>query len=576
MENIEKEISKPWENIHSFISTTLNFSTENGPVPDELMEAIASNIAKQIGLTQKSDNMQQVAFIVSKFAILEIAENVLNIGSGFTSGNMTAFTLAQIKNIVKNIEKKVDIILATPLRLALDNLKSVINMLETNNYEFAYESFGQVLTYAMQAFQYSKQQSGDADQFNLIIISVKLIVFSKIARYSFNRDQAFFLPFYLLKQNVKKLLAMELENIVEEVFDLQKNIQTNKWLPGAKKAERAKTHELVDSVLKLTYPFISEGHGWTSMSSTIDSNSISFMVTPYLLPKGESESTNLKLGNISLYTTDGEDKVITARIWREENSIFFLQGLELSFNNPCEPIQISLPFPLTLTFNSTDNMSLNQGDLLGEYQAHGWYSHHLVYRQLHLQEEESRYLYKKENNWWVSNRIGKDNGWIKNQSMSKSPPQEGWQYKGLSSLWYCEDRMNINPLPTHLPKCGVIKLSAEGEAASMHRDCLGEYEPSGKFSCGHQIFQKMDGSEKYLLIKRHYAGKAFWGFHDNLDPGNYTHSIRSAMMSGCPADPKASRTTGLHKNWNSWLYFDKEWREGKISLTCSVHGQKLI
>ena len=54
------------------------------------------------------------------------AENVLNIGSAFTKLDSTGFTLANIKKIVQNIDEKVDVILDTPMKLALDYIQSVV------------------------------------------------------------------------------------------------------------------------------------------------------------------------------------------------------------------------------------------------------------------------------------------------------------------------------------------------------------------------------------------------------------------------------------------------------------------
>ena len=62
--------------------------------------------------------MRTAATIASTYAILEIAENVLGVGTGFAKMDFTGLTLAQIKETVKRIEGKIDIILETPLKQA--------------------------------------------------------------------------------------------------------------------------------------------------------------------------------------------------------------------------------------------------------------------------------------------------------------------------------------------------------------------------------------------------------------------------------------------------------------------------
>ena len=80
-------------------------------------------LSDKLGGGEKS---QYTIYFLTTVAVLETAENVLNIGSGFTKLDTTGFTLAHIKKIVENIEKKVDVILDTPMKLALDYIQSVV------------------------------------------------------------------------------------------------------------------------------------------------------------------------------------------------------------------------------------------------------------------------------------------------------------------------------------------------------------------------------------------------------------------------------------------------------------------
>ena len=92
-------------------------------------------LSDKLGVEEKS---QCAIYYLTTVAVLETAENVLNIGSGFTKLDTTGFTLAHIKKIVENIEKKVDVILDTPMKLALDYSQSVILMITNYSYENAH------------------------------------------------------------------------------------------------------------------------------------------------------------------------------------------------------------------------------------------------------------------------------------------------------------------------------------------------------------------------------------------------------------------------------------------------------
>ena len=64
--------------------------------------------------------MRTVATIASTYATLEIAEKVIGIGTGFAELNMSGLKLAQIKDSIKKIEGKIDVLLEIPLKLAKD------------------------------------------------------------------------------------------------------------------------------------------------------------------------------------------------------------------------------------------------------------------------------------------------------------------------------------------------------------------------------------------------------------------------------------------------------------------------
>ena len=89
---------------------------------------------------------------MTTFAVLETAEHVFNVGSGFTKLDMTGFTLNRIQSIVENIEKKMDILLKTPFKKALDYLKSAITFITKQMYEEAFHKLDTVEQEATTAF----------------------------------------------------------------------------------------------------------------------------------------------------------------------------------------------------------------------------------------------------------------------------------------------------------------------------------------------------------------------------------------------------------------------------------------
>ena len=60
---------------------------------------------------------------------------------------------------------------------------------------------------------------------------------------------------------------------------------------------------------------------------------------------------------------------------------------------------------------------------------------------------------------------------------------------------------DISPL-----MCGTVTISATGEAARIRADCMGQFQPTGQFSAGRQVF-RCQRTGKYLSV---YPGEAAW------------------------------------------------------------------
>ena len=89
----------------------------------DFLEGIASLVADKVGLLgEANDKLQTGSSVLSKIAVLEIADHVFSLGSGIShafslgSGIRHHFKLAKIMKIIQEINKKLDIVLDTPLK----------------------------------------------------------------------------------------------------------------------------------------------------------------------------------------------------------------------------------------------------------------------------------------------------------------------------------------------------------------------------------------------------------------------------------------------------------------------------
>ena len=90
---------------------------------------------------QRSDQLASAAYILTTIVILETAQHVLNIGSGFHKMDMSALTIHQIKETVKRIEEKVDKLLAEPLNTAIRQVKDYRTIEDPHTYTCIFEIF---------------------------------------------------------------------------------------------------------------------------------------------------------------------------------------------------------------------------------------------------------------------------------------------------------------------------------------------------------------------------------------------------------------------------------------------------
>ena len=173
----------------------------------------------------ENENMRTAATVASTYAILEIAENVIGVGSGFVKMDMTSITLSHIKESVKRIEGKIDILLETPLKLAKDRFRAALNMISNEDPKKAYETLKDVVDHATQAFYYMDSEDMSLKSFEACIQATQLLIFSNVARFSYDKNSGSFLPFLTLSMQKKRMTATELMDIVNRCLENRSRVK---------------------------------------------------------------------------------------------------------------------------------------------------------------------------------------------------------------------------------------------------------------------------------------------------------------------------------------------------------------
>ena len=129
---------------------------------DTGVEGAAGLIAEKLGLNQESTLAKTGMYVVTKAAILEGAA-LIGIGGGIAKLDMTGFQLAKLQRQIEAINLKLEIVLSTPLELAIDFLGKAMRHMESQNATDTIKELEKVKDHAMQAFHYVKGQGATTD-----------------------------------------------------------------------------------------------------------------------------------------------------------------------------------------------------------------------------------------------------------------------------------------------------------------------------------------------------------------------------------------------------------------------------
>jgi len=161
-----------------------------GGLSDESLESLVETVAKKFGLSFKNSTTQTAVYKLSTIALLETAQNLFEIGAGFTSLDLTGFTLAQIKSKLENIEKKLNIILGTPIKLAVEYFSEAMTLMECEDIERTVAAMDKVRDQAMLSYQYAIQEQ----KWEQAVLAKKLKIMSTIILYSADKKTNTIIP----------------------------------------------------------------------------------------------------------------------------------------------------------------------------------------------------------------------------------------------------------------------------------------------------------------------------------------------------------------------------------------------
>ena len=122
-----------------------------------LADGSLENVATRLGLNQTKDWRQIGVYIFTMAAIQESLQ-VIGLGAGVIQLNFSGFELAQIKHLVEEANRKLDVVITAPLKVAIDYFDRAIINLKNANMSGVIKEMEKAKENAIQAYQYAKGQ----------------------------------------------------------------------------------------------------------------------------------------------------------------------------------------------------------------------------------------------------------------------------------------------------------------------------------------------------------------------------------------------------------------------------------
>ena len=380
-------------------------------------------------LGQGNEATQSAAYITT-MVVLEVAQDILNVGSAAYKIDMQALTLHQIKDTVDRIEKKVDKLLKEPLETAQSFFNHAVTEMIHECFEEAFETLQKVIDNAIKGQNLVKGKNISLESFGEYIKAARLIVFSTILRHSYSKKEKMFVPKFLLSSKAQMVIGDKLEAVVKDCLEQKENVNI-KTLFRENEGKKSMVQDMLDSLLKVTYPYISQTKKWTDMKTDLSTSQETMKITlmPKYLAQGYEDKTKLSAG----FKIEKNIPVLTeVDAWRSKKIVWY-KLKDAIFYRPiiseCAPVDMKDAECGDLILSATGGAWGLWSWCLGDYSLTGEeHGGRPVYSG-----SKGRYMYIMESgDWGVGGYAGHSKPWMRSRSITPAPSPalcRHWEYR---------------------------------------------------------------------------------------------------------------------------------------------------
>ena len=276
-------------------------------VAEGSVENVAENVAETLGLKQSNTPWIQTGVYILTMAAVQESLQLIGIGVGLAKLDVTGFELAQIKQKVELANRKLDVVISAPLKVALDYFARANVNMKNDDIAGTLKEMEKVKEYAILAYHYAEGQGATAEDLKNSVLAKQLTICAEVLIQSY--DGTKITPFILLDKNKKRTISAMIELDVKQVQNFYNSHSISIFaLNRSGKAEEKQN--ILDGLLRTTYPFISEGQGLTSPMVPVQTP-YHLETIPDFLPEGEDDAAQITIGRL-----DGRPQSVC--VWREK------------------------------------------------------------------------------------------------------------------------------------------------------------------------------------------------------------------------------------------------------------------
>ena len=154
--------------------------------------------------------------------------------------------------------------------------------------------------------------------------AIRLKIFATVLQASYDGEKGLYLPPHKLPTKSLDFIQRELEEIISRSSAQKNNIKL-KSVGFFKVAKKTEVQDLLDSILKIAYPYISQARGLTDMTKKLEYSrsgaGLKFRLLPEILPEGYEHRTPVILG----FQNDehGNNSVVKVHVWKDDTRVFY-------------------------------------------------------------------------------------------------------------------------------------------------------------------------------------------------------------------------------------------------------------